>query len=193
MSNAALNKTCYTLSLFHDRLAHSSLPKLKHLTSCTHFDSANFLCKTCQKAKLYGQSFSWSEYMSDIAFKLIRLNMWGPYHVPTRIREHYFLTIIDDFSRRTWTYLLKFKSRVSRVLENFLIYVQNHFNTCPKYVRGANRTEFIGKECQNFFLRCGIVYQKTTSYTPQQNKRVEQSIYIQVYQKVFGEYKLPHI
>lgn len=39
------------------------------------------------------------------AFDLIHVDTWGPYKSTTYDEFRYFLTIVDDFSRVTWTYL----------------------------------------------------------------------------------------
>jgi len=52
-------------------------------------------------------------------FSLIHVNLWGPYPVNCISSAFYFLTIIDDFSRVTWTYLLKEKTSVSNTLKYF--------------------------------------------------------------------------
>nr|GEV75931.1 cysteine-rich RLK (receptor-like protein kinase) 8 [Tanacetum cinerariifolium] len=59
-------------------------------------------------------------------------------------RAHYFFTIVDDFSRRTWTYLLHTKDQVLSILSNFLAYVENNFRAKPKFLRSDNGTKIKG-------------------------------------------------
>lgn len=40
-------------------------------------------------------------------------------------------------------------------------------------VRSDNGLEFVGQECQDFFLFLGIIYQRSCTHTPQQNGVVE--------------------
>ena len=40
-------------------------------------------------------------------FELLHVDLWGPYHIPTHDGYHYFLTMVDDYSRSTWTQLLR--------------------------------------------------------------------------------------
>ncbi|KAL0325089.1 UNVERIFIED_CONTAM: Retrovirus-related Pol polyprotein from transposon RE1 [Sesamum radiatum] len=44
------------------------------------------------------------------------------------VRCHFFLTIVDDYSRTTWTYLLKHKSQAVPLLETYLQMVQTQFD-----------------------------------------------------------------
>ena len=43
-------------------------------------------------------------------FKLVHLDVWGPYLVMSPIRFKYFVTFVDDFSHVTWLYLMKSRS-----------------------------------------------------------------------------------
>ena len=82
-----------------------------------------------------------------------------------------FLTIVDDFSRAVWIYLLIDKREVSRTLLNFFALVERQYNKQVKMFRSDNGTEF---NCmKNYFLDHGIVFQTSCSGTPQQNGRVE--------------------
>ncbi|XP_019179225.1 PREDICTED: uncharacterized protein LOC109174442 [Ipomoea nil] len=49
--------------------------------------------------------------------------------------EHYFLTIVDDYSRYTWLHLMKHKSEVRSTFHNFYNYVLTHFDAKIKTVR----------------------------------------------------------
>ena len=80
---------------------------------------------------------------------------------------------MDDCTRATWTYLLKFKSQAFATLELFCNYAQNQFNSTVKIVRSDNALEFDTTECQLYFASHGIVHQTSCVDTPQQNGRVE--------------------
>ena len=54
-----------------------------------------------------------------IPFASIHCDVWGPYHTPASCGAIYFLTIVDDYSRAVWTYLLLENSEVASLLRNF--------------------------------------------------------------------------
>lgn len=82
-----------------------------------------------------------------------------------------FLTIIDDFSRAVWIYLLVNKTEVSRYLYQFLAMVERQFCTHVKIIRSDNGTEFT---CMKpTFRDRGIIHETSCVGTPQQNVRVE--------------------
>nr|GEV99201.1 ribonuclease H-like domain-containing protein [Tanacetum cinerariifolium] len=53
-----------------------------------------------------------SDYVSTQLGELVHLDLWGPYKVTSREGFRFFLTIVDDFSRAIWVYLLKSKTEV---------------------------------------------------------------------------------
>ena len=79
--------------------------------------------------KLTKLPFAYSESSSDSAFDLIHMDTWGPYKVVTNGKFKYFLTLVDDYSRATWTYLMVYKSDALAVLKVFLKFVEIQFDT----------------------------------------------------------------
>lgn len=111
--------------------------------------------------------FHSSKISTNKVFDLIHIDTRGPYKTPTYNGYRYFLTIVDDFSRATWTYLLSTKSNAFSVLKNFLAMVERQFNTKVKVIRSDNVLELGG------VLSHGIVHQTSCVATPQQNDIVE--------------------
>ena len=99
------------------------------------------------------------------------MDVWGPYRVPASCGAVYFLTVVDDYSRAVWTYLLLAKSEVKKVLQRFCAYAEKQFGHSVQTVRSNNGTEFVclGK----YFQDSGIVHQTTCVDTLQQNGHVE--------------------
>ena len=48
------------------------------------------------------------------------------------------VTIVDDFSKMCWIFLIKHKSEFTDVLKNFVIYIENQLNSKVKGVRTDN-------------------------------------------------------
>jgi len=78
-------------------------------------------------------------------------HFWGPYRVTTFDGHRYFLTVVDDFTRMSWVFLLKVKSDVCVVIQQFLTQVQTQFDKLVKIVRSDNGTEFVNSTCGNMF------------------------------------------
>ena len=114
--------------------------------------------------------FSASTHVSDQPFELVHCDLWGPFSIPTVDGYKYFLTIVDDFSRCTWIYLLKAKSKTQVLMPQFYAYVETQFNMKIKCIRTDNGIEFQLKE---FFKSKGIIHQLSYVETPQQNSIME--------------------
>lgn len=78
---------------------------------------------------------------STAPFQLIHIDTCGPYHSSTTTCTRYFITIIDDYSRATWTHLLGAKSNAFDMLKSFIAMAETHFNTTIKIVRSDNALE----------------------------------------------------
>lgn len=104
-------------------------------------------------------------------FDLIHCDVWSPYRTPSTSGAVYFLTIVDDYSRAVWIYLMVKKREVAAILQKFCSMVERQFEKRVKMVRSDNGTKFIClKSC---FPKEGIIHQTSCVATPQQNGCVE--------------------
>ena len=160
-------------SLWHQRLGHPSFSVFKDLAlfSSSSKLASYSLCDICFRAKQTREVFNDSSNKASDCFSLIHVDVWGPYRVAFSCGAVYFLTIVDDFSRAVWTYLLLEKSEVKDVLKQFLAYTEKQFGKSVKMVRSDNGTEFM--VLKSYFKEKGVVHQTSCVATPQQNGRVE--------------------
>lgn len=97
--------------LWHLRLGHPSFGYMKHLfpdlfSSMSLFD---FKCETCILAKSHRATYPLSMNKSNVPFALIHSDVWGPSPVSTTSGNRWFVIFIDDCTRMTMLYLLKYK------------------------------------------------------------------------------------
>ena len=64
--------------------------------------------------------------------------MFGDLTDTTINKCKYFLTIVDDHSRETWTYLMPSKQHVISNIKTSDFYILNHFKTTIKTIRSYN-------------------------------------------------------
>lgn len=103
--NCSSNLVTSNVNLFHAMLGHLSVGKLKHMkTSFSDLDK--FSCDACILAKHHKLPFTESHSRSPVSFDLLHIDLWGPYRTTTYSGARYFLTIMDDHTRVTWTYLI---------------------------------------------------------------------------------------
>ena len=106
-------------------------------------------------------------------FDIIHVDIWGPYSQFTYKTCRYFLTIVDDFSRYTWVFLLIFKFDAIDALIKFHTFVKTHHQIAIKTIQSDNKSEFLSFKLQSFFHSQGIRHQRSCPHTPQQNGVVE--------------------
>ena len=79
------------------------------------------------------------------------------------------MTFIDDYSRKTWVYLLKQKSQAFDVFKSFKAIAEKQSNKFIKVLRSDGGGEYMSNEFMDFCKHYGIKSQFTACYTPQQN------------------------
>jgi transposase InsO family protein len=81
----------------------------------------------------------------------------------------YFLTFIDDFSRKIWIYFLKNKSDTFSKFKEFKVEEEKQSGKYVKVLRSDGGGEYNSKDFAYFCRQQGIIMQTTTRYTPQHN------------------------
>lgn len=160
-----------SMVLWHKRLGHPSEKVLRQVPCVSISSSLNKDgCDVCFRAKQPRESFPLSSRASRI-FELVHCDLWGPYGFRSSCGASYFLTIVDDFSRSVWVFLLFNKLEVETMFLNFVALINRQFGQKIKRVRSDNGTEF---KCLNaYFQKNGIIFETSCVGTPQQNGRVE--------------------
>ncbi|KAH9750713.1 retrovirus-related pol polyprotein from transposon RE2 [Citrus sinensis] len=155
--------------LWHWRLGHPSASRLPYLAkSINNFSSSHDLfCHVCPLSKHTRLPFPNKNNRCNEPFDLIHVDIWGDYSVPSLSGAHYFLTIVDDYSRCTWLYLMRHKYETQIHLKNFFAMIKTQFQCSIKKIRSDNGLEFISMS--HFFNEHGILHQRTCVATPQQN------------------------
>lgn len=146
----------------------SSLPDIFISVSASDLNKA---CDVCLRAKQTRDWFPLSMNKTSRVFELIHTNLWGPYRTPSFSGARYFLTIVDDYSRGVWLYLLNDKTEAPIHLRNFVAMAERQFEVQVKAMRSDNGSEFV---ClTEFFQQKGIIHETSCVGTAQQNGRVE--------------------
>lgn len=101
---------------------------------------------------------------------MIHCDIWGPFSTKSLTSAQYFLTIVDDFSRCTWVYLLQHKSQARQYLQSFFSLVETQFESKIQCVRSDNGGE---SNMTEYYHSKGVIHQTSCVATPQQNGVVE--------------------
>ncbi|KAI9181123.1 hypothetical protein LWI28_011688 [Acer negundo] len=167
------NLTISSTDLWHNRLGHVSSPRLSFIAkNFLNFSiQSNNACPICPLAKHNRLPFSPSVISSIKPFEIIHCDIWGRYRHSSLSGAYYFLTIVDDYTRFTWIFLMRHKSEAQSLLKRFFNYVFTQFESQIKIFRSDNGGEFIS--LRSFFYDHGVIFQHSCVYTPQQNGVVE--------------------
>ncbi|GJR28421.1 putative RNA-directed DNA polymerase [Tanacetum coccineum] len=169
--NNNIEVCCLSKCIWHNRLGHPADQVLSILKTKLDFekDNTDNVCDVCHKAKQTREPFPLSEHKSKALGQLVHLDVWGPYKVQSKEGYKYFLTVVDDFTRVVWVFLLKGKDEVFHHIVIFYNLVKNQFDKTIKVFRSDNGTEFINQNMDKFCKEKGILHQTSCPYTPQQN------------------------
>jgi transposase InsO family protein len=78
----------------------------------------------------------------------------------------YYVSFIDDYSRKTWIYFLKSKDEVFSKFKEFKALIENLSKRKIKILRSDNGGEYTSKEFVSFCRDVGIKRELTTPYNP---------------------------
>lgn len=128
------------------------------------------VCECCMESKSARLPFPpVVDRKASRVLDIVHTDVCGPMDCTTPSGNRYALTITDDFSRFTVTYLLRHKSEAAAHIKEYVKWVENLFGRKPCVVRSDGGGEFVNKELRHFYKAEGIRPQFTTPYSPQQN------------------------
>jgi len=73
--------------------------------------------------------FSPGTISSITPFEIIHCDIWGRYRHLSLTGAHCFLTIVDDFTRFTWIFLMRHKNEAQSLLKKFFSFVRTQFES----------------------------------------------------------------
>lgn len=148
-----------SLSLLQKQSMVKGLPVLKDLDN---------QCESCILGKHKRDSFPSSSNRAKEHLELVHTDLCGPMQTQSIGGSSYFLTFIDDFSRKIWIYFLKNKSDTFSKFKQFKAEAEKQSAKYIKVLRSDRGGEYNSKDFIDFCKQHGIIMQ-TTRYTPQQN------------------------
>ncbi|KAJ0179561.1 hypothetical protein K1T71_005273 [Dendrolimus kikuchii] len=172
------NESKADMYTWHRRMAHLNMPDVKKLEICTEGiciigKCENTVCKPCCEGKQTRLAFPHSGSRAINLLEIIHSDLCGPMETPSFGGVRYFITFIDDYSRKVFVYFLKNKLDVKSIFENFKNQFENELTRKIKIVRTDNGKEYCNKIFLKFLSDNGIKHQTSTPYTPEQNGLAE--------------------
>ncbi|KAE8711123.1 hypothetical protein F3Y22_tig00110303pilonHSYRG00264 [Hibiscus syriacus] len=161
-------------NLWHQRLGHMSEKGMKILLSKGKLsDLKNVdvrLCENCIFGKQKKVSFAKiGKTPKAERLELVHTDVWGPSPVPSLAGSLYYVTFIDDSTRKVWVYFLKKKSEVFDTFRKWKAMVENKTGLKVKRLSSDNGGEYRDSRFRDFCANNGIKMETTVPLTPQQN------------------------
>ena len=175
-ASAVLGQSTYSLALWHSRLGHASISRVKQLVSqglLGLVSNKSFDCMPCQFGKQNSLPFNNNVSHALSPFDLIHSDVWGPSPITTQGGSHYFVIFVNDFSQYTWIYLFKNHSELCQIFHDFTKMIETQFSKPIKVFKSDNAQEYKAHEFTSILHQFGNVPHSTCAGTSQQNGQAE--------------------
>ncbi|KAE8682957.1 AGC (cAMP-dependent, cGMP-dependent and protein kinase C) kinase family protein, putative isoform 1 [Hibiscus syriacus] len=158
----------HSLLLVVRRLVFSMLGRISEKGMKTHLSKGKLpdlknvdvvLCEDCIFDKQKKVSFTKiGKTLKAKKLELVHTNVWGPSPVPSLAGSLYYITFIDDSTRKVWVYFLKKKSEVFDTFRKWKAMVENETGLKVKRLRSkldakSNKCAFVGYGGDEFGYR----------------------------------------
>lgn len=165
------------LMRWHRKLGHLSyshmckLQKFVGNISLNGDKNAIAKCIPCLQGKQPRESFKHSEVTikTKSVLELVHSDVCGKMNNTSIGGSSYFVTFIDDFSRKVFVYFMKQRSELPAIFKSFKCMVETQTERKIKVFRSDNGTEYESNEMKAIYSKAGIIHQNTCTYTPEQN------------------------
>ncbi|GJT58282.1 retrovirus-related pol polyprotein from transposon TNT 1-94 [Tanacetum coccineum] len=163
--------------VWHKRLGHISEVGLHELEKREVLGNKGLgkleFCENCVLGKSTRVSFGRGQHMTEGVIDYVHADLWGPSRVESMSGCRYFLSIVDDYSRRVWVHFLRHKNEAFSKFKEWKQLVENQTGRKLKKLRTDNGLEFCNQEFNNLCKESGIARHLTVAGTPQQNGLAE--------------------
>lgn len=121
----------------------------------------------CPRAKHTRKPFPTSTSISENCFDLLHVDIWGPTGSKLKYRV-YFLTVGDDSSRHTWTFLMQNKTGdVVDILEFLVNMIHTQVLKIVRCIRIDSAKELCEGKIATVFHKHRIMHQRSCIDSPQ--------------------------
>ncbi|KAL2254166.1 UNVERIFIED_CONTAM: Retrovirus-related Pol polyprotein from transposon TNT 1-94 [Sesamum indicum] len=173
-SNIPFAGTVSQANLWHNRLGHMSEKGMNVLKSKGRLPELKSVevghCEHCVFGKQKRVSFlTTGRTPRKEKLELVHTDLWGPAPVSSLGGSTYYMTFVDDSTRKVWVYFLKRKSDAFDTFRRWRALVENETGLQVKCLRSDNGGEYNSEGIKNYCADHGIRMQKIIPGTPQQN------------------------
>jgi len=175
-ANTTSNKKL-VINLWHERLEHLNKDMIERLETSVeglHISEDGKRdkspCSVCVTTKLTKKPFTSSTRRATAPLQLVHTDLTGPVRTATFLGGHkYAMIFVDDYSRFTRLYTMKFKSQALDKMKQFIADVGRPKELSIEALRSDNGGEFISNKFVKFCRDKGIRRELTIPRTSEQN------------------------
>ena len=126
-TRTASKSILHKAKLWHLRMGHLPINRLKFLFPkiTENLAKPHMFCTICPLGKHTRNVYPKSFCKSQKPLELLHIDVWGHFRYKTRTNCSKFITIVDDFRKMWWIFLIKQKSEFTDVFKNFVVYIEN--------------------------------------------------------------------
>ena len=105
------------------------------------------VCRSCIEGKQHREPFpKKASRRASQSLELVHMDLCGPMQNASLGGSEYFMLIIDDYSRLTWVFFLRYKSEAFLSFKHWLVMVEKEIGHSVKTVRAGKGGEFTSGE-----------------------------------------------
>ena len=160
-------------SLWHMRLGHVGNKALQNLIKQGVLKGAKSgridFCEHCVLGKQTKVKFGTAIHQTKGILDYVHSDVWGPTKNESLGGKRWFVSFIDDFSRRSWIYTMKHKHEVLDIFLEWKNMVERKTGKKVKVLRSDNGGEYTSDPFFEICKKEGITRHFSVRHTPQQN------------------------
>ena len=150
------------IEIWHKRIGHVNVQRLKLMqnhnivTGLPKFivDGMRNVCEACQLGKQAKNAFPHDKHhVRKNVLDVVHSDVWGPTKTMPMGGCRYYVTFIDDYTRKVWVYFLKEKSEVFTHFQTFKAMVEKQSGKHVKCLRSDGGGEYFSNEFNDFFKK----------------------------------------
>ena len=120
------------IEIWHKRIGHVNVQRLKSMqnqnivTGIPKFkvDGMQGVCEACQLGKQSKAAFPHDQHVSKEVLNVVHTDVWGPAKTTSMGGCRFYVTFIDDHTRKVWVYFMQEKSEVFTHFQSFKAMVE---------------------------------------------------------------------
>jgi hypothetical protein len=169
--------TALPMKTWHERLGHLSTSSLMKSTKLAEDikikeGEEEMKCETCSAGKQVRKKFSKDADKMPMPSEIgerIHTDICGPITPATWSGNHYFVSFVDEATRKSWIYFISSRDQMIEKYKEFNEMLMTQKNVKIKTLRCDGAGEYVGDQFKAYLRERGTIQEITPPYTAQWN------------------------